>query len=94
MAALVLTLGLVAGCTKVETYNDAGQTISVLVGQQFVIALGSNPTTGYSWRASYDENMLELILGDDGEQSTYKQGETAGDIVGAGGIEYFRFKAL
>ena len=83
---------LVAGCVgEVNTYTDPGQTIDIGVNQEFVIALGSNLTTGYSWQASYDETMLELV----GGQSTYKLSEEAKQgLVGAGGVEYFRFKAL
>ncbi len=52
-------------------------------------ALYSNPTTGYSWQASYDEAMLELV------KETYELGEFAKQgLVGAGGTELFRFKAL
>jgi inhibitor of cysteine peptidase len=93
VAAVVLTLGLLAGCTTVKTYTDAGQEINIGVGQEFIIALGSNPTTGYSWQASYDESLLELIPGPNG-QSTYEPKETGDDVVGAGGVEYFHFKAL
>lgn len=90
VAAVVLTLGLVAGCTVVKTYDDAGQDIDIGVGQEFIIALGSNPTTGYSWQASYDETMLELV----GGEPTYEADETEEGVVGAGGVEYFRFLAL
>jgi inhibitor of cysteine peptidase len=88
----VLGISLMAGCLgEVKTYTDAGQAIEIGVNQQFVIALGSNPTTGYSWQASYDETLLELV----GGQSTYKSREEAKElVVGAGGVEYFRFKAL
>ena len=80
---------LVAGCVgEVKTYTDSGQTISIGITQEFVIALGSNPTTGYSWQESYDGTMLELV----GGESTYKESKEG--VVGAGGIEYFRFKAL
>ena len=85
---VVLATALLAGCVEVETYTDAGQTVETGVNQQFVIALGSNPTTGYSWQASYDEAMLELV----GGESTYKEPKSG--LVGAGGVEYFRFKAL
>ena len=81
---------LAAGCVgEVRTYSDSGQTISIGVNHEFVIALGSNPTTGYMWQESYDENMLELV------EKTYKTGEEAKQgLVGAGGVEYFRFKTL
>lgn len=84
----VLPICSVAGCLgEVKTYDDAGQAIEIGVGQQFVIALGSNPTTGYSWQESYDEAMLTLV------EKKYDE-EAEEDLVGAGGIEYFRFKAL
>ena len=87
---VVVATCLVAGCVgEVNTYTDPGQTISIGVNQEFVIALGSNPTTGYGWQESYEESMLELV------EKTYKPGEEAKQgVVGAGGVEYFRFKAL
>ena len=86
----VVAISLTAGCIgEVKTYTDSGQTIDIGVNQEFVIALGSNPTTGYGWQESYDENMLELV------EKTYKLGEEAEQgVVGAGGVEYFRFKPL
>ena len=86
----LLTTCLVAGCVgEVKTYTDSGQVIDIGVNQEFVIALGSNPTTGYKWQESHDENILELT------ESKYEMGKEAKEgVVGAGGIEYFRFKAL
>jgi inhibitor of cysteine peptidase len=84
---IVLATFLVAGCIHVETYDDEGQGIDTGVNQQFVIALGSNPSTGYGWEASYDETMLELV------EKIYKA-EVKSGLVGGGGVEYFRFKAL
>ena len=83
---LVLVLGV--GCTVVETYDDEGQGIDIGVGKEFIIALGSNPTTGYSWQADYDESMLQLV------QWNYEEEETEEGVVGTGGVDYFRFKAL
>jgi len=83
---------LAAGCAaEVKAYTDPGQTIGISVNQEFIIliALESNPTTGYSWQASYDETMLELV------ENTYEPGEYAQQgAVGAGGTELFRFRAL
>jgi inhibitor of cysteine peptidase len=90
VAVVVLTLGLVAGCAGVKTYKDVGDNIDIGVGDEFIIALSSNPTTGYSWQASYDETMLELV----GGESTYEADETDEEVVGSGGTEFFRFKAL
>ena len=85
LAAAVLTT---AGCIGVaKTYTDPGQTVNIGVNQEFIIALGSNPTTGYGWQESHDQTMLELL------EKSYKEQAEEG-VVGAGGIEYFRFKAL
>ena len=79
----------VAGCIGVaETHTDPGQTVNISVNQEFIIALGSNPgSTGYGWQESYDHTMLELL------EKSYKE-EAKEGVVGTGGIEYFRFKAL
>lgn len=86
----VVATSVLAGCVgEVKTYTDSGQTINIGVNQEFVIALGSNPTTGYGWQESYDEAMLELV------EKTYEPGKEAKEgMVGAGGVESFRFKVL
>jgi len=88
--ASILMVCLIAGCVgEVKTYTDPGRAISTGVNQEFVIALGSNPTTGYMWQESYDEDMLKLL------ESKYEMGEEAKQgVVGAGGVDYFRFKTL
>ena len=89
--ASILAVSLIAGCGGgVKTYIDPEKTISVSVDQEFVIALDSNPTTGYDWEESYDESMLRL----DETESKYVVDEKAEGLVGAGGTQYFRFKAL
>ena len=90
VAVVMVAVCLMTGCTReVKTYSDSGQTIDIGVSQEFVIALGSNPTTGYGWEADLDETMLELM------EKTYKPaGEAEHEIVGAGGVDYFRFRAL
>ena len=90
MVVAILTISLAAGCAGgAKTYSSPEQTISVAINQEFIIALGSNPTTGYSWQESHDETMVKLV------KSEYEMGKEAEEgMVGAGGIEYFRFKAL
>jgi len=90
LVAVVAIGCLVAGCVgEVKTYTDSGHAINIGVNQEFVIALGSNPTTGYGWQESHDETVLKLV------EKTYKLGEEAKQgAVGAGGVEYFQFKAL
>ena len=89
MMALV-TICLLTGCVReVETCIDSGQAIDIGVGQEFVIAIGANPTTGYDWEVTLDETVLELV------EKRYKPAEEAEhEIVGIGGVDYFRFKAL
>jgi inhibitor of cysteine peptidase len=92
LMGVLLTTCLVAGCgTEVKAYTDPQEEIDISPDNEFVIliALDSNPTTGYSWQTSYDEAMLELV------EETYELGEFAKQgLVGAGGTELFRFKAL
>ena len=90
-SAIILALTLVTGCGggDIEPYSDAEQAIGIGVNQEFTIALNSNPTTGYSWQESYDESFLELV------EKSYRPGaEAEPEVVGAGGTEYFQFKAL
>jgi len=88
--ASILLLYLLASCGGgVNTYTDANETINMGVDQEFIIALDSNPTTGYNWEESHDETMLKLV------ESKYELGKQAEEgLVGAGGTQYFRFKAL
>ena len=89
MSIAVLSL-VFSGCaTSARAFTEPSQIINTGVNQEFVIALGSNPTTGYSWQAAYDEKALTLV------EQTYKEQDNTGEqIVGAPGTEYFRFKAL
>ena len=46
VAVVVIATSLVTGCVDAKTHIDAGQTIDIGVNQEFVIAIGANPTTG------------------------------------------------
>jgi len=92
----VVGICILAGCmretgglkTYTNSYTDSNQIIEIRVRQEFVIALDSNITTGYSWQVSYDQYMLELV------EKTYEQNPNPQGLSGVGGVEYFRFKAL
>ena len=88
VAASILVISLIAGCGGVKTYVDPEKTISASVNQEFIIALDSNPTTGYGWEESYDNSVLNLV------DDRYEPDKKAAGLVGAGGTQYFRFKAL
>lgn len=58
VATLILAVCLLAGCSGgVKTYINPTEAINVGVNQDFIIALDSNPTTGYSWEESYDSTL-------------------------------------
>ena len=66
--------------------------ISVNAGQEFVIALDENPSTGYSWQEEFDDSFLELVADKYEPPPEPKEGEPP--IVGAPGTRIFAFKAL
>ncbi len=71
--------------------NDAGSQVEIEEGQILVVTLESNPTTGYRWELA--ENQ-EAILEQMGE-AEFKPSETGEPpLVGTGGWEIFRFKAI
>jgi len=89
VTALILVVCLLAGCGGgVKIYVDPGKKINTSVNQEFAIALDSNPTTGYNWEESHDASMLSLV------NDKYVPDEKAPGLVGAGGTQYFYFKAL
>ncbi len=88
LVTAILVLSLLAGCGGAKTYTDEGKTIAASVGEEFTIALDSNPTTGYNWEETHDASMLSLV------EDKYAPDEKAKGLVGAGGTQYYRFKAL
>lgn len=90
VAMPVIVVCLLAGCgAGAAAYTDTEKTININVSGEFVIALDSNPSTGYVWMESYDASMLKLV------ESKYERGRQANhDMVGAGGTYLYRFKAL
>jgi len=71
--------------------NDDGSQVELMQGQILVVTLESNPTTGYSWEVvETQESILEQM-----GEAEFKQSETGEPpLVGAGGWEIFRFKAI
>src|SRR5262245_19214595 len=69
---------------SVTVYHE-GDSISVKNGDEFVIALEANPSTGYSWDAG-DNPDVELV--------SSRQVSGASDLPGAGGTQELMFKAV
>ncbi|MEW6142451.1 MAG: protease inhibitor I42 family protein [Chloroflexota bacterium] len=88
--ALTLAVALLAGCAAgaPPEYTDDKVPITASVGKPFVIALASNPTTGFSWQLNYDTMILTLTNKD------YVQDPGAAGRVGAGGTEKFTFQGV
>lgn len=92
---LLALIGLscaVAGCAKQkienQVVNDTPE-VRAAVGQDLVILLPSNPTTGYSWRLAESRPDMIKLAGRE-----YRTRQQSQDIVGAGGVEEWRFTAL
>lgn len=69
-----------------NVYTDASKPIAVAVGNDFLIALPSNPTTGFSWSARVSGSAVSS------EGSAY-QAHPSGGAMGAGGQQIFSLEA-
>jgi predicted secreted protein len=87
MAALVAALAS-AGCgdeAVTVTETDADRSVMLRVGQQLVVRLGSNPSTGYDWSFGMSpEGILAL------DSSGFESG---GSQPGSGGTQTYRLRA-
>ncbi|MBM4270711.1 MAG: protease inhibitor I42 family protein [Deltaproteobacteria bacterium] len=76
------------GDVNVRDYSDPSKPIEVAAGQQFIITVESNRTTGYQWQLAGVPDSAVVQL----ENVEYRVSNTG--LVGAGGMEVWRFKAL
>jgi len=82
-----------AAAKQYDTINlvakDSGGQVQMKVGQNLVISLKDNPSTGYRWETvELDESILPLLTRD------YKQRDAKPGMVGVGGTLTFGFKAI
>ncbi len=84
LTALTIT-GCAPGMVRLDD-SDNGRELEVRTGQEIIVSLESNPTTGYTWEIS---NIEDGIM----EQVGKTVFESSTDLVGSGGIQVFRFKA-
>jgi len=88
-----LMLAFFSGCGTNEaqaTQADNGGQITLQPGEVMTVTLESNLTTGYSWQVLKIDNAILVQEGD----PTYEQSPGSEGLVGAGGTETFRFKAV
>jgi len=71
-------------CAGCPTYGEADTTITTAAGDDFVIELESNPSTGYDWTAESSDTAVVSEVGDE-----YVQPDT--DLLGAPGTQRFVF---
>lgn len=105
VAVMLIGLLLVAGCGGVADAGrpeatpageillgaeDNGRQVALVPGQMLVIALASNPTTGYSWELAEGDAAVVQQVGEVEFSPSAPEGE---QVVGAGGTETFRFGA-
>ena len=90
----VLIACLLAGCAthssvKVLTPLDNGHEITVTVGQVLFVELPGNLTTGYGWNYQNNGAALEQL-----GQREYMEDAHPFGLVGVGGTEIWRFRAV
>lgn len=73
-------------------YSNPDLVISVNLGQDFVIALDENPSTGYLWQVDFDDSFLQLV--EDRYEPYFEAEEGEPPIEGAGGWRSFKFSTL
>ncbi len=73
-----------------EAYN--GHEYRVAPGQEFVLSLESNPTTGYQW--TFSNPVDKKILSEPQHEFRSAASATHPAVVGQGGRDYWTFKAL
>lgn len=90
--AIAGVLLLAAPALAVESVNGtvfASSPVAVNVGQDFLITLPSNPTTGYSWTAKASGSAVAV------EGSAYQRSAGSGrPMMGAGGQQLFILQAV
>ena len=70
---------------RVDESADGGQ-VTLQVGQTLIVALASNPSTGYTWEIAEVDPMVLTLTKEDFIADS--------DLVGAPGTQLFYFKAL
>ena len=88
---LLGTVLFLSGCLGpiVLTEADNGTVKSIKVGETLLVQLRGNPTTGFVWERT--DSLLEAVLEPLDEGVFIPDDE---NLVGAGGLWEFRFKAL
>jgi inhibitor of cysteine peptidase len=90
LVALMASFAFTGCTTGPSEFSDPADTINVKPGEEFVIVLESNASTGFRWTlsATLDESVVDLLM------ASYRPGTGGNAVVGSGGHEYWRFAAV
>ena len=83
--------GATGGGTTIElTSADSGRAITAKVGDQIVISLEANPTTGYAWQQApgLDGSVVSFV------SESYEQASAEPNMVGVGGTDTLTYEAV
>lgn len=85
---IILTILLFLSSYAFAGQKDVSNTIETTAGEEFIITLDGNATTGYEWQLAkpVDDNLVKLI------HSEYIPNKT--NLVGSGGKSVWTFKAI
>ena len=75
--------------TPTPSLTPSGTQFVLVQGQQFSIALRSNPTTPYHWELTFDTGVIALK-----NQTYVSDPQPSTPVPGRGGTEVFTFQAL
>lgn len=99
--ALLIFLFAVGACAATKSVPPApepivvsadrsGAELALVPGQPLIIRLPGNPTTGYRWSLFGPTGNALKVAG----EATYEPDPAAGNRVGVGGVEFWRFVAV
>jgi len=93
IALLVIFMGLSAckGGKEMKIYaDDNGREIVCRPGDVILLSLEANPTTGYDWEIIEPLDSTVIQIG----EREFSQSSTDKKLVGAGGVDRWRIKAV
>lgn len=78
------------GRSGLPVSSDPAKLVEAKVGEEFVIVLDSNPTTGYGWRIAgkLDESMIKVV------EIGHQRAKADPGLVGMGGKDVWTLQGL
>ncbi len=91
-SATAIANGLSLRVSRMVTPDDAEQEIAVRIGDELLVALPGNPTTGFEWQSNvlYEYAVLRPV----GEVPYEFRSEADPHLVGSPGVFLFRYQAI